>query len=337
MPRNSKPRLGRGLSSLMSEPVPVRAPDAGAESAAQTTESPSAQIESKPTPESPTPERADVSAIIRLPLDAIIPNTYQPRTTINEEDLAGLAASIRETGLMQPIAVRPLPPDDGRDKQPLFELIAGERRWRAARLAGLDQIPAIVHDVDDQRSAEWAIIENVQREDLNPIDRGQAYANLAKRFGLTQAEIAERVGVNRSTVANLIRVLELEPEIRDLIGSGALSTGHAKALLSMPRGGDRVRVAREAVDRSQTVRALEAICSSYSEQGGAVSTPTPGKPREPEIDAAIQDLAKGIGEHLGTRVRIRTKNGKKGTLELDFYDLDHFDGLMQRIGYHSGA
>ncbi len=99
--------------------------------------------------------------------------------------------------------------------------IAGERRWRAARLAGLDRIPAIIHDIDDRRSAEWAIIENVQREDLNPIDRGQAYANLAKRFGLTQSEIAERVGINRSTVANLIRVLELEPEIRDLISSGA--------------------------------------------------------------------------------------------------------------------
>lgn len=343
MPRNTKPRLGRGLSSLMSEPVPVREPEATSpESRATTTsphpEQPSAQIEAKPDAEPVARDQANETRVVRVPLASIIPNKYQPRSPIKEEDLEGLASSIRETGLMQPIAVRTLPAVSAGDGEAKFELIAGERRWRAARLAGLDRIPAIIHDIDDRRSAEWAIIENVQREDLNPIDRGQAYANLAKRFGLTQSEIAERVGINRSTVANLIRVLELEPEIRDLISSGALSTGHAKALLSMPSGPGRVSVAREAVERSQTVRALEAICSSHGEGSGAVSpTPKQGGERKPEIAAAIEDLAKGIGEHLGTRVRIRTKDGKKGSLEIEFYDLDHFDGLMQRIGFHSGA
>jgi ParB family chromosome partitioning protein len=322
----------------MSEPVSVREPSSDSpDSGVQSTESPVAEIEAKPTPQVSGTDEQEEPGIVRIRLDDIIPNTYQPRSTINEQDLEGLAASIRETGLMQPIAVRALPMDKQGNDDPRFELIAGERRWRAARLAGLDRIPAIVHNVDDRRSAEWAIIENVQREDLNPIDRGQAYANLAKRFGLTQADIAERVGVNRSTVANLIRVLELEPEIRDLISTGALSTGHAKALLSMPAGTDRVRVAREAIDRSQTVRALEAICSSHAERGVVAPKPKPVDKREPEIVAAIEDLAKGIGEHLGTRVRLRTKDGKKGTLEIDFYDLDHFDGLMQRIGYHSGA
>ena len=333
MPRNSKPRLGRGHSSLMSESVPVSEPAAAQPE--KVIDQPIAEIEAKPSVPS-DPAKPNGEQISRLALDSITPNTYQPRSAIDESDLEGLAASIRETGLMQPIAVRRLAAGKSTGGAE-YELIAGERRWRAAKLAGLDRIPTIVHDIDDRRSAEWAIIENVQREDLNPIDRGQAYANLAKRFGLTQAEIAARVGVNRSTVANLIRILELESEVRDLISSGDLSTGHAKALLSMPAGAERIHVAREAVDRSQTVRALEAICSSFGETGAVVAEPKPADEREPQIAAAIEDLAKGIGEHLGTRVRIKTKNGKKGSLEIDFYDLDHFDGLMQRIGYHAGS
>jgi ParB family chromosome partitioning protein len=341
MARNTKPRLGRGLSSLMSEPVPVTPADDA--QAVQDLAGSASEIEAKPANPSTGPQaevRApDAGATIRhLQLDSIHPNKYQPRSTVNEEDLAGLAASIRETGLMQPIAVRAVvsgQTSGGGSER--FELIAGERRWRAARLAGLSRIPAIVHDVDDRRSAEWAIIENVQREDLNPIDRGTAYANLSRNFGLTQSEIAERVGVDRSTIANLIRIVELEPEIRDLIAAGRLSTGHAKALLSMPGGPKRVEVAHTAAERSQTVRALEAICASQHEAGHPTVVPSTKDQKGEQIAAAIDDLAKGIGEHLGTRVRIRTRDGQKGALEIEFYDLDHFDGLMQRIGYAAGA
>ncbi len=338
MARNTKPRLGRGLSSLMSEPVQVEpkplpaAPSQITPPSATNTPEPA---ETRPSTETERESVPTADVIQRIPLAAIEPNKYQPRTRLDEDELQGLAASIRETGLMQPIAVRPLESgSSGGERR--YELIAGERRWRAAKLAGLERIPAIVHTVDDRQSAEWAIIENVQREDLNPIDRGMAYANLSRRFGLTQSEIAERVGVDRSTIANLMRIIELEPEIRDLVASGKLSTGHAKALLSMPAGPKRVEVARIAVERSQTVRALEAICASQNE--GKVSLAnTKQDEQEAQISAAIEDLAKGIGEHLGTRVKIRTKNGLKGTLEIEFYDLDHFDGLMNRMGYTSGV
>lgn len=343
MARNTKPRLGRGLSSLMNESVPVEAqpePDSKSSSAPPPSSVPSAEMEAKPT--TVAREQAQGDAIVRIPLDSILPNKYQPRSTIDEADLEGLASSIRETGLMQPIAVRATAGKSGGGagsgaQEQMYELIAGERRWRAARLAELDRIPAIVHEVDDRHAAEWAIIENVQRENLNPIDRGQAYANLARRFGLTHAEIAERVGVDRSTIANLIRIVGLEPEIRDMVSSGRLSTGHAKALLSMPSGPERVKIATVAADRGQTVRALEAVCASQGKDGAVRLGHPQDNEQELQIKAAIEDLAKGIGEHLGTRVRIRTGNGEKGTLEIDFYDLDHFDGLMNRIGYVSGA
>jgi len=340
MARNTKPRLGRGLSSLMSEPVPVQAaPDSetgdgqqrgGKGPAATPSGQGSVEIEAKPQ-FSGEREGEQGTAILQIPLDDIIPNTFQPRSNIDEAELAGLSVSIRETGLMQPIAVRRAKGTASSQ----YELIAGERRWRAARLAGLDRIPAILHDADDRQSAEWAIIENVQREDLNPIDRGMAYANLAKRFGLAHAEIADRVGVDRSTIANLIRIVSLEPEIRDLVASGRLSTGHAKALLSMPGGAERVRVAQEALERGQTVRALEAICASHGQEDPVRVTSKPDE-QSLQIAAAIEDLAKGIGEHLGTKVKIRTKDGLKGALEIEFYDLDHFDGLMNRIGYVAG-
>jgi ParB family transcriptional regulator, chromosome partitioning protein len=340
MARNTKPRLGRGLSSLMSEPVPVQPAPEGQSSTEKQggtkdrSGSPKGQgsIEVEPKPQAEAERGEDQSdAILHIRLDDIIPNNFQPRTRIDEAELAGLSVSIRETGLMQPIAVRRA---KGASTSK-YELIAGERRWRAARLAGLERIPAILHDADDRRSAEWAIIENVQREDLNPIDRGMAYANLAKRFGLTHAEIADRVGVDRSTIANLIRIVSLEPEIRDLVASGRLSTGHAKALLSMPGGAERIRVAQEALERGQTVRALEAICASHGQEDPVRVTSKPDE-QSLQIAAAIEDLAKGIGEHLGTKVRIRTKDGLKGVLEIDFYDLDHFDGLMNRIGYVAG-
>ncbi len=324
----------------MGEPVPVQAdpePAAQQSQVKQGGSEPSrpeaadsraaSQIENKPEVAGAT-DLTPSDRILHLKLNDIIPNRFQPRSAIDEGELAGLVVSIRETGLMQPIAVRRVELASG----PRYELIAGERRWRAARLAGLERIPAIVHEVDDRQSAEWAIIENVQREDLNPIDRGQAYANLARQFGLTHSEIADRVGVDRSTIANLIRVVTLEPDICRLIAAGRLTTGHAKALLSMPPGPERIRIAAEAAERGQTVRALEAICASQGEKPARKADPKKDE-QERQIAAAIDDLAKGIGDHLGTKVRIRTKDGLKGTLEIDFYDLDHFDGLMNRMGY----
>lgn len=254
-------------------------------------------------------------------LDRIDPGKHQPRTRFDEEALASLAASIRAVGVIQPVVVRP--GAGGR-----FELIAGERRVRAAGLAGLEEIPAIVRESDERSAAESALIENLQREDLNPIERGEGIKGLMDRFGLTQQEVASRVGLERTSVSNLVRLLELEAEIRALLVEGALGLGHGKVLLSMMPGAARIGYARRCARENWSVRRLEsAVKSSIHRpvavrQGGVVSAET-------------ADLEKRLGEHLGTRVRVRAGREGRGSLMIRFYNLDHFDDLMSRIGYRA--
>lgn len=231
---------------------------------------------------------------------------------------------------MQPIVIRK---STANERGIAWELVAGERRWRAAALAGLESLPALVAEVDDRAAAEWAIIENVQREDLNPMDRAWAFKNLAVKFGLSQAEIAERVGVDRSSVSNLIRLTELEREIQDAIAHNQLSTGHGKALLGLPPGTERVALADRSRREHWSVRRLERWVSLASEGVGTVGEIDPSGGAVTG-SAALTELEKQLGDHLGTRVRIRTDASRsRGKLIIDFYNLDQFDGIAARMGF----
>ena len=318
MAKADKPRLGKGLAGMLGAPVRVEVEPAEAPADA----APSAT----PAP----PADPSVEGLQRLSIDSIVPNRYQPRNAIDTEQLQKLADSIKTSGLIQPIAVRPAPAVGG---QPRFELIAGERRWRAARLAGLQSIPALVTKADDRAAAEWAIVENTQREDLNPIDRALAFRALIDQFGLSQVEVGRLVGIDRSSVSNFIRLVELEPEIQRLVADGVLSTGHAKALLTAPASAQRVAAAAIAVQDGWSVRQMEAWASEASaDQAGSERR---GKvPTQSDVSAERAELERQLGEHLGTRVRVQTNSaGTKGRIVIEFFDLEHFDSLMMRLGF----
>lgn len=300
----SKPsRLGKGLSGLIG----------------------TATVE-VPAPALPTPEiRESVAGIRYVRCDTIDINRYQPRRVFDEPSLESLAESIRRSGLMQPVIVRP--------QGARFELVAGERRWRAALRVGLEEIPALVRQLSDQDAAEWAVVENVQRADLNPLERAEAFKQLVEKFGMTHGEIGERVGLDRSSVANLIRLTELEPEVAGMVAGGQLTAGHAKTLLAVPAGSVRTELARECVRSGWNVRQLEERCRAISRDAGPE--------RVKEVvgenalkEAAVKDLEKQLSQYLGTKVELRTNPAAtRGKLVLEFYGLDHFDGLMQKIGF----
>ena len=267
-------------------------------------------------------DRSKMDAFV--PLDQVHPSPFQPRRTFDDTTIQGLAESIKRSGLMQPIVVRTRP-NGG------FELIAGERRCRAARLAGLTQIPAIVRDVGDAEAAELALVENMQRDDLNPMDRGWGLRQLCERFSLSQNEVAARVGLDRSTVTNFIRLTELEPDIATLISDGSLSAGHGRALLSAPAGPARVALAKEAADAGWSVRRMEMATRSAGKTGNRILSEA-GEAAAPSRAAVLYDLERQIGQRLGTRVSIRTdRTGAKGSLSIEFYSLDHFDSLLTKL------
>ncbi len=276
-----------------------------------------------------------VERLLRIPLQRIVTSRHQPRKTMDERALKGLADSIRVSGVMQPVAVR----EAGVG---LYELVAGERRWRAAKIAGLSAIPAVVVRLSDEESASWGLVENMQREDLNPMERAEGLKRLSEEFGLSHGEVAERVGLERPTVANLIRLVELEETIRDRVSSGALTAGHGKALLSVPSGKARVALAKRCESAGWSVRRLEATIAAGAYEGspGGVRIDDTGDVEETRVgglsraQAQARDLEKRLGEHLGTRVRIRTDaSGKRGRVVMEFYDLDHFEGLMEKMGF----
>jgi ParB family chromosome partitioning protein len=274
-----------------------------------------------------------LSDFVSVPITSIVASPYQPRKAMDEGAIARLADSIKRSGLMQPVVVRPRPGGGSGG----YELIAGERRWRAAKLAGLTQIPALVKEVGDEQAAEWGLVENVQREDLNAMERAWALQQLSDKFGLQQSELADRVGLERSTVANLIRLTELEPEIADLIVKGKLTAGHGKALLMVPPGRGRVQLALEAAEGEKfTVRQLESKAAQVASEarsstGGA--RPKGTTAADEAKRANLRDLQRRISEHLGTKVQIKAdRKAEKGKLEIEFYGIDHFQGVLARMG-----
>ena len=341
---SGKPRrLGRGLSALIGQPVQVAAPAAQAASAGPGAPNASAgSVPSKSAPAAAAPSAANGArvedAVVMVPVGVIRPGKFQPRRVFDEAGLKELAASIAAGGLVQPIVVRPVAEGDrggGSAGGGRYELIAGERRWRAAKLAGLESIPAIVRPVSDEQAAEWSLVENLQRADLSAMERAEALANLCAKFKLSHQQAADKIGMERSSVANLIRLLELEEPIRDLLDRGTLTGGHGKALLAAPPGQARIALANIAAAQGWSVRKLEQAAANAQAAGSVGGTVhVQASDQAMSRAAALRDLEKQLGEHLGTAVAIRASgSGKRGSIVLKFYDLDHFDGLMSKMGF----
>ena len=249
-------------------------------------------------------------------LDAIVPGPMQPRTHFDEASLESLAESIRSHGIVQPLLVR--------RRGEGYELIAGERRWRAAKLAGISRVPVVVKEVPDESLLEIALIENIQRENLNPIEEAHAYKKLIETVGLTQEALASRVGRDRSYITNYLRLLKLSDDIQQLVKEGRLSTGHARALLALTHPDLQRRIARQIIDGGLSVRATEQLVQKATEEKPARKPPVPV---DPNIKAAETKLRRA----LGTQVRILQAADGKGKLEINFFstqDLDRIYNLL---------
>jgi ParB family chromosome partitioning protein len=267
-------------------------------------------------------EQDDDAQLRELPISQIEPNRFQPRGTFDEELLVSLAASIRAVGVLQPVLVRPSGPDR-------FELIAGERRWRAARRAGLQTIPALVRHTEDGRSLEHALVENLHRADLNPLEEAAAYQQLIEEFDHTQEEVANRVGKSRSAVANTLRLLHLPPGIQRLVQDGQLSAGHARALLGTPDRTFQEDLAHRAVREGLTVRQVEEEVRRHA-SGADAEAPTSRAPATPGVarPAAIRELEELLADLLDTRVQISV-GAKRGRLVVEFATLEDLERIYR--------
>ena len=290
--------LGRGLDALLSASATAEA--------ASDAESSNREVRA-----------TDDAGLKHLPVDLVQRGRYQPRKDIEPESLQELADSIRVQGVMQPIVVRPI--SDER-----FEIIAGERRWRATQLAGLDTIPALVRDVPDEAAIAMALIENIQRENLNPIEEAVALQRLQQEFELTQQEVAEAVGKSRSTVANLLRLTTLEADVRTLLEHGDLEMGHARALLGLT-GAEQSEAARTVVVRGMSVRQAEALVRKLINERD--KPPVPSRALDPNIRQLQDDLS----GKLGAKVQIQHSAKGKGKLVLSYNSLDELDGILSHI------
>jgi ParB family chromosome partitioning protein len=272
------------------------------------------------------PADPDAVRVIDIPLASIVPNPHQPRREFDETSLSELASSLKSTGMIQPIVVRPVGDGAGAGS---YQLIAGERRWRAARLADLPTVPAIVRDVDGATQAQMALIENIQRENLNPLDRALAYRALMDHLGLTQAELATRLGEDRSTVANFLRLLDLTERVQALVRDDKLSMGHAKLLAGVTDKAEQERLARLVVSQSLSVRNLERLIAA-----GAAAAEAKEKDATAGPSAYLKDLERSLSRQLNLRVQVRASSRQKGRgkLILHYTSLDQFDDLMGRLG-----
>jgi ParB family transcriptional regulator, chromosome partitioning protein len=256
-------------------------------------------------------------ALTEVPLDDIHPGQYQPRRVINDARLEELAASIRAQGVMQPVVLR-------RRAVGGYELIAGERRWRATRLAGLDRIPAVIRDVSDERAVAMALIENIQREDLNPLEEAMALQRLQEEFELTQQEVADAVGKSRVAVTNLLRLLNLCPPVRQMLADGLLEMGHARALLSLSPS-QQENAALQVIKRGLSVRQTEALVRAMSTTNTARRSPAPQK------DADTRRLETELSERLGAPVTISFDGKSKGELVVRYSSMEQLDGILRHI------
>jgi ParB family chromosome partitioning protein len=294
--------LGKGLSALLpprTAPPPVEAPKT-----------------------EPTVAEAPRNAVLEVPIGEIEPNPLQPRTVFQAERLHELAQSILANGIIQPLVVR--------KEGPRYQLVAGERRWRAARMAGLESVPVVVQDFANDRLLEITLIENIQREDLNPIEVAQAFERLARELGLSHEQIAQRTGKDRTTITNLLRLLRLPAEIQLLVAESRLSMGHARAILGLPNATLQTQIAEKAVAQALSVRQVERLVQKMTEPHDI--RPPGEKPVDPNVKAAVQELERV----LGTRVQIVEKNENRGRLEIEYYSQEDLMRVYELIVREEG-
>jgi len=294
-PDKRRPALGRGMAALLSNAAPP------------------ASVLSLPA------AAHGARSVLSLPVEAVERNPHQPRQRFDEPRLAELAASIREHGVIEPILVRR--EGDG------YRLLAGERRWRAAQRAGLHEIPAIVRDASDREAFELALVENLQREDLTAIEEAEAYEILLKDHSLTQEEIARRVGKERSTVANALRLLKLPLAVRELVRDGELDMGHARALLGLEDAEALEKTAARVLREGLSVRATEGLVRRLTTR-----PPKRSRAREDAGSPGLRDLTRRLERRLGARCRILPKSPSAGKLEIEYTSLEELDGILARIG-----
>lgn len=337
-----KTGLGRGLGSLISggisTPAPARKTPAAKKPAAKkagkaakkaTAKKKVAARKASPAGKTKTagkqesPARQNALGLLEIPINRIVPNPHQPRRDFHEESLAELAESIRSEGLLQPVVVRA--------REDKFELIAGERRWRACQKLKLKQIPARVIEASESSSAVLSLIENLQRENLNPIEEAMGYASLIRDFDLTQEQVAERVGRSRAAVANALRLLQLQREIQAYIIKGLLSVGHAKVLLGLDDLDTRLLLARQSIERGWSVREIERQV-----ERAKVRTDRPSKSRSAapaDEQRAINDLQKQLSSSFSTRVTLKHAP-KKGRIIIEYYGNDDLQRIIEKMGLH---
>lgn len=278
-----------------------------------------------PIPDSPAPEKTaadnsegkDAETIVRI--TQIEPNREQPRKNFDEDALQELADSIKQFGLLQPILVQ--------DRKTYYEIIAGERRWRAAKLAGLKEVPVIIRDYTAQEIVEISLIENIQREDLNPIEEAQAYKRLLTEFNLKQDEVAERVSKSRTAVTNSMRLLKLCDEVQQMIIDDMLSTGHARALISIEDPEQQYTIAQKVFDEKLSVRDVEKLVKNLNKP----EKPKKSAETDSSLDVVYQDVAEKLKQSLGTKVEITSKGNGVGKVEIEFYNHDDLDRIIELL------
>lgn len=308
----AKQALGRGLGALMGGV-------SGAAKAPAVSASPAPAASAAPPAKSAAGEGIELVSVAE-----IHPCSFQPRKDFHDESLQELAASIREQGVIQPLVVRA--------RNGAYELIAGERRWRAAKMAGLAEVPVLVREADDAKVLELALIENLQRENLNPIEEAQGYSKLIDEFKLTQEEAAKRVGKSRVTVANLLRLLSLHPDVQTYVRNGLLSFGHARAILAVSHGESQKQLAEETIKDGLSVRETEDLVARRHSGAAPEPSKNPGQARATYVaDAHIASLQNKLRERFGTKVLVRYRKGK-GAVEIRYFSDDELERILEIFG-----
>jgi ParB family transcriptional regulator, chromosome partitioning protein len=321
----NKKRLGRGLGSLLGSATSEATNSIDDSSGFIATPTKALQNTNADARKIAPPQEdsaGNENRVWNVAIDKLVPGIYQPRKNFNKESLTELSSSIKENGIIQPITVR-------KRKEGGFEIIAGERRWRAAQMAGLHEVPAIIKNISDRDALQIALIENIQREDLDPIEEAESYQRLIEEFSLSQQEAAEKVGKERSSVANALRLLGLPIEVRDMLTQKMISVGHAKAILSLSDKAKQINFAKRAIDKGMSVRTLENEIKSY--QNLAVKTNREAAGLNVDLAGKLaQELADQLQKALGTKVEINYRSGK-GSVQVHFYSDDQLTQIYEKL------